>query len=68
MSTTTFTGQIVDMHFVRGVENVTDCEVEGCECACHDREPRTDGTYVTVKLDGIPRLRFWRVTMVEVEE
>lgn len=55
------TGEIRALAFEDGKDHGIICGLEDCECPDHDDPPRRAGTYITVRLDGQPRIGLWRV-------
>ena len=56
------TGQIVTLAIEDGRRALTSwCSLDDCECPVHEEPAPPAGTYVTVRMDGDPRVGFARV-------
>lgn len=57
-------GRIVTLAFEDGVKREPYCGLEDCECPDHEYGPSPAGHYITIRLDGEPRIGFSRVTVL----
>ena len=55
------TGQIRGMAFEDGIDHGPECGNDDCECPDHEGPPRPAGTYITIRMDGDPRIGMWQV-------
>ncbi|MFZ4843933.1 hypothetical protein [Mycetocola saprophilus] len=62
--TEAFEGRIVTLQFEDGVERGPYCGLEDCECPDHGYGPPPAGHYVTIRLDGEPRMSLGRATVL----